>query len=142
MKKTLWILGAVLALSAGVVGTAYAAEGTSPPGPGGPGMVDGEGPLHDLMIQAAADLLGLELADLEARLAAGETVSQIAVDLGMDLRTFRLDWAEARRGVIEQGIADGLVERSQIRRMAGAWARGLGPCAGLGSPSNGAAQGQ
>jgi hypothetical protein len=142
MKKTMWILAVVLALSAGVVGTAYAAEGNPPTGPGGPGILNGEGPLHDLMLQAAAALLGMEPADLEARLAAGETVSQIAVDLGMDLQTFRLEWAQARRGVIEQGIADGLVERSQIRRMVGARARGLGQCAGLGGPSEAAPLGQ
>ena len=74
MKKSLWIAALVLALTTGVVGTAYAEESRLPPGPGWPGQGDGEGPLHDLMIEAAADVLGLETAELEVRLADGDTL--------------------------------------------------------------------
>ena len=142
MQKTLWILGVVLALTAGVAAPAFAAEGDPVLGPGGPGVVDGEGPLHDLLVQAAADLLGLEPGDLEARLAAGETVSQIALELGWDLQEFRLEWRQARLAVIEQAVEDGLIERAQVRWMAAGRARGMGVCAGLGAQGPAASPGQ
>jgi hypothetical protein len=119
MKKSLWIAALVLALTTGVVGTAYAEESSLPPGPGGPGQGDGEGPLHELMIEAAANVLGLETAELEARLADGETLHQIALDLGLDAQEFQSEWAEARRTVIETAVEDGLIERFQVRRMIG-----------------------
>jgi len=117
MKKSLWIAALVLALTAGVVGTAYAEEGSLPPGPDGPGQGGGEGPLHDLMIEAAADVLGLETAELEVRLADGDTLYQIALEMGMSVEEFRLEWSEARRTVIETALEDGLIERFQVRRM-------------------------
>jgi len=137
MKKSLWIVALVLALTTGVVGTAYAEESSLPPGPGGPGQGDGEGPLHDLMIEAAAGVLGLETAELEARLADGETLHQIALDLGLDAQEFRSEWAEARRTVIETAVEDGLIERFQVRRMIGRRAQMRnGECPGLGGFRN------
>jgi len=137
MKKSLWIAALVLALTTGVVGTAYAEESSLPPGPGWPAQGDGEGPLHDLMIEAAADVLGLETAELEARLADGETLHQIAVDLGLEAQEFRSEWAAARRTVIETAVEDGLIERFQVRRMIGRRAQTrLSECPGLGSFRN------
>jgi hypothetical protein len=130
MKKMLWITVLVLALSTGVVGTAFAAENEAPPGPG-----DGQGPLHEQMIEAAAGLLGLTPSDVEARLAEGETVVQIAVDLGLDAQAFRSDWMEARRAVIESAIDDGLILRFQVRRMLGLHGQfGDRGCGGRASP--------
>ena len=137
MKKSLWIAALVLGLTTGVVGTAYAGESSLPPGPGGPGQDDGEGPLHDLMVEAAANVLGLETAELEGRLADGETIYQIAVDLGLDAQEFRSEWAEARRTVIETAVEDGLIERFQVRRMIGRRAQmRAGECPGLGGFRN------
>ena len=137
MKKSLWIAALVLALTTGVVGTAYAEESNLPPGPGGAGQGDGEDPLHDLTIEAAANVLGLETAELEARLADGETLYQIALDLGLDAQEFRSEWAEARRTVIETAVEDGLIERFQVRRMIGRRAQMRGSeCAGLGGFRN------
>ena len=137
MKKSLWIAALVLALTAGVVGTAYAEESSLPPGPGWPVQGDGEGPLHDLMIEAAADVLGLETAELEGRLADGETIYQIAVDLGLDAQEFRSEWAEARRAVIETAVEDGLIERFQVGRMIGRRAQMRNSeCPGLGGFRN------
>jgi hypothetical protein len=137
MKKTVWIAALVLALTTGVVGTAYAGESSLPPGPGWPGQGDGEGPLHDLMIEAAADVLDLEPAELEDRLAGGETLFQIALDQGLSAEDFRLEWAEARRAVVEKAVEDGLIEPFQVRRMLAqrAHMRG-GECPGLGGFRN------
>jgi len=133
MKKSLWIAALVLALTTGVVGTAYAEERSLPPGPGGPG----QGPLHDLMVEAAANVLGLETAELEGRLADGETIYQIALDLGLDAQEFRSEWAEARRTVIETAVEDGLIERFQVHRMIGRRAQMRdSECLGLGGFRN------
>src|SRR3990172_13199929 len=110
MKTLLWIAALVLALTTGVVGTAYAEESSVPPGPGWPGQGDGEGPLHDLMVEAAANVLGLGAAELEGRLADGETIYQIALDLGLDAQEFRSEGAEARRTAVETAVEDGLIE--------------------------------
>jgi len=137
MKKSLWIAALVLALTTGVVGTVYAEESSLPPGPGWPGRGDGEGPLHDLMIEAAADVIGLEAAELEVRLADGETIYQIALDSGLDAHEFRSEWAEARRTVIETAVEDGLIEPSQVRRMLALRAHMRdGDCPGLGGFRN------
>lgn len=120
MKKLLWIAGLTLALAAGVFGTAYAQGNAPPPGPGMGGwhsQGDGEGPLHDLMIEAAAGVLGLEPAELEACRAQGQTLLQIALDEGMTAEAFRAEWTQARRAVMENAVQDGLLERDQVRRM-------------------------
>src|SRR3972149_5428541 len=67
MKKSLWIAALVLALTAGVVGTAYAEESSLPPGPGGPGHGAGEGPLHDPMGRATPPEGGLPAAFVQHR---------------------------------------------------------------------------
>ena len=118
MKKMLWIAGLTLALAGGVVGTAYAHEAQDPPGPGTGGWQQlGEGPLHDLLVQAAAKLLGLDPAEVEARLVSGQTLAQIALDEGWTLEQFRLQWRQARRAVVEKALQDGLLTRDQLRRM-------------------------
>jgi hypothetical protein len=90
------------------------------------------------MIEAAASLLGLTPADVEARLAEGEPGVQIAVDLGLDAQAFRSDWAEARRAVIETAIEDGLILRFQGRRMLGLHGQlGDRGCGGVSSPEAG-----
>jgi hypothetical protein len=132
MKKMLVMAGLVAALAAGVVVPAYAAPADAPPGPGWGGQGAGEGPLHDLMIAAAADLLGLEPADLEARLEAGETMAQIALDLGFALDEFHADWLEARRTVFEQAVEDGLIQPGLRRGINGRGRLGAA-CSGLGA---------
>src|SRR3990170_10055 len=118
MKKSLWIVGVVMALTVGVVVPAFAAGEETPPGPGWR-QGGGEGPLHDLMIEAAAGVLGLEPADLEARLESGETLWQVALDEGLSADEFRLEWAGARRLVLETAVAGGLIAPSQAGRMFG-----------------------
>ena len=136
MKKSLWIVGLVMALAVGVVVPAFAAGEEAPPGPGWR-QGDGEGPLHDLMIEAAAGVLGLEPADLEARLESGETLWQVALDEGLSADEFRLEWTEARRTVFENAVAEGLIERTQVRQMLGQRAQMRhGECSGLGGFGN------
>jgi hypothetical protein len=136
MKKSLWIVGLVMALTVGVVVPAFAAGEETPPGPGWR-QGGGEGPLHDLMIEAAAGVLGLEPADLEARLESGETLWQVALDEGLSADEFRLEWTEARRAVMENAVAEGLIERTQVRQMLGLRAQMRdSECPGLGGFRN------
>ena len=135
MKKSLWIVGLAVALTVGVVVPAFAAGDEAPPCPGWR-QGDGEGPLHDLMIEAAAGVLGLEPADLEARLESGETLWQIAVDQGLSTEEFRLEWSEARRAVIENAAEEGLIGPHQGRMSTQGAQMRDGECQGAGGFRN------
>jgi len=104
MKK-IFVIGAAIGavvIALGAAGLVYAQTQTPPSpnspyggfGPGfgggmhGPGMMGGGfrgqaaagsyGPLHEYMINAFAEALGLDAGDLEERLAAGETLFEVA----------------------------------------------------------------
>jgi hypothetical protein len=93
----------VLVLALGLAGLAFAQTPTPEPdqAPGfGPGMMGGYGrgmwnraagqfgPMHEYMEQAWAKALGLTEEELEQRLEAGETMWQIAEDLGFSQEEF------------------------------------------------------
>ncbi len=53
-------------------------------------------PMHETMQTALAEGLGLTRAELDSRLAAGETPAQIAEDLGLSREDFLAVLTEAR----------------------------------------------
>ncbi|MGD2252795.1 MAG: DUF4230 domain-containing protein [Anaerolineales bacterium] len=136
MKK--WHIGimVVLLVAAGTAGVALAQgnspdhllfEGEDPPADwsgrrmphrrgGGIGQ---EGPLHDLMIGAMAEALGLPATELEERLGDGERLSAIAQDQGLDADAFCQLMQQIRQQVMEEAIAQGLVPQVQADRMWG-----------------------
>lgn len=154
MKK-IWkivALALVAVMTFGAAGAVFAQTQTTPtpPYPGyGPGMMGGrggmmrgdragEGPLHDVMVAAFAEVLGLEPADLEARLENGERMWEIAESLGFTPEEFGDLWLEARAAALEQAVAEGLIsqemadwmtERMQQRQAAG-YGPGSGMCGG------------
>ncbi len=146
-SKPLIALLAVVILSLGLVGFASAQTGTpeAPPYLGyGQGMMggyrgqDGTGILHDYMIDAFANALGLTPEELESRLAAGETLWQIALSEGYSAEEFSQLWIEARTSALEEAVADGvitqeqadwMISRMQARQAAG-YHPGFGPCGG------------
>lgn len=159
MKKSkFWIaLLGVAILALGLVGFASAQTVTPepPPYPGyGPGMMggrggpggimggyraqDGTGILHDYMIAAFADALGLTPEELESRLAAGETLWQIALSEGYSAEEFSQLWIDARTSALEEAVADGVITQEQAdwmiahmqARQAAGYGPGLGPCGG------------
>ena len=77
----------------------------------GPGTMDGV--LHEVYMTAYAEALGIEVEDLEARIAAGETMSEIALSLGFTIEDFRDLRMEIRTSVIEQALADGTLTQEQ-----------------------------
>jgi hypothetical protein len=91
----------------------------------------GYGPIHEYMEKAFAKALGLSEAELEQRLAAGETMWQIAEDLGYSQEQFAGLMVQARTEALDQAVDDGLLTREQadwmIERMEQRQAAGFGP---------------
>lgn len=148
MKKTL-LIALVLAAVAGlaVAGVAYA-QGPQPTTPGagyGSMMSQGqEGPLHEYMLAAMAEVLGIPAADLETRLANGETFYQIALAQGIAADDIPALMQTARSQAIAAALADGVITQAQADWMqAHAFGRsgygqgmgaGQGACSGTGIP--------
>lgn len=154
MKK-IWIGLAVLsivALSFGAASYAYAQSGSNPWGgfhnPGmmgsgygdhseygygmmsrgfGPGMMGAEdGPMHDAMITAFADALGLSPEELEARHDDGETLWQIADALGLSESDIQTLMVTARDAGLAQAVADGQLTQEQADGMLSHMGAGMG----------------
>ncbi len=93
---------AIAVLAIGATGVVYTQTPSQAPGSGaarmggrdprgGSGVGNGvavEGILHDYLIAAYAEALNIPVADLEARLDSGETMSQIAISTGITLDEF------------------------------------------------------
>jgi len=139
MKKTLLfvaVLGvAVLAL--GAVGIAYAhgpnpgtPDGTFPYGyghgmMGGYAMYGEEGPMHEAMVAAVADALGLTPEEIEARHDAGETLWDIAAAQGLSDEEIQDLMLSTHDIALEQAVAEGLLTAEQaewmVARMGSMW---------------------
>jgi hypothetical protein len=158
MKKTLFI-ALVLAAVAGlaVAGVAYA-QGSQPTGglsaPGaeyGPMISqDQEGPLHEYMLAAMAEALGIPATDLETRLANGETFYQIALAEGIAADDIPALMQTARSQALAAALADGTITQEQANWMQahafghGGYGQGMrlgqglgagqGACGGTGVP--------
>lgn len=71
--------------------------------------------VHDALIGAFTDALGLTVDDVNARLADGETMSEIAVSTGMTYDEFVVLLNEIHEQVIDQAAADGVLFQEQAR---------------------------
>lgn len=118
MKKTL-IVVAVVILALGALGAgAVFAQGANPPSyPYGRGDMmggrGGYGSMHDYVEEALADKLGLTEEQVEAELAAGKPMYQIALDNGIaqaDLAAFMTDIHQA---AFDAAVSAGAVTREQ-----------------------------
>ena len=74
---------------------------------------DAEGPMHDAMIAAFAQNLGITVDDLNARLAKGETMAQIAASKGLTSAEFYTLMTDARSQAIDQAVKDGTLTQAQ-----------------------------
>ncbi len=86
-----------------------------------------DGLLHDEMIAVLSDKLGISVDDLNARLADGETLSQIAISEGLTIDEFIALRTEVRSQVISAAVADGTLTQEQADWMS---TRGAGRTAG------------
>jgi hypothetical protein len=163
------VLVAVVAIVLGTVGLVYAQTPTPQPAvPGsgyGQGMMNGQGRggmmnpqgnrggmmnqaaagdqdgvLHDAMIAVYAQKLGISVDDLNARLAKGETMAQIASSKGLTAEQFTALMTDARSQAIAQAVKDGTLTQAQAdwmnQRGAGMAAGGRGGMRGTGQGRN------
>jgi len=80
---------------------------------GGDGVEDGHGPMHEYMIDAYAQALGMEADELEAQIDQGKTMWQIAQDQGLSDDEITDLMVEARTKAFEQMVADGVISQEQ-----------------------------
>ena len=142
LKKFLLVLtGFVLAVAVfGIAGFAYAQTQTPPEaeypclycgtaegyvgrgrgmrdggiGTGMWGTSDGEyAPMHEIMLAAFADVLGLSVEELEARHDAGETMFEIAEAQGITPEEFSALMPGTRSVALDQAVAEGLLTQEQ-----------------------------
>ena len=93
-----------------------------------------DGILHDAMIAVYAEALNLSVDELNAKLAAGETLSEIAFAAGLSVEDFFALKADARAQAIDQAVADGLLTEQQADWLK---TRGAGQMRGIGSRGTG-----
>ena len=127
----------VLALSLSVVGFASAQTPQPPNRPFSPGygmggygrgaMAGGQGMvaqnnanfdvMHNPMYDALAKGLGISRSDLDARVAKGETLAQIASAKGISAADFTKIWTDARKAGIDAAVAKGYFTKEQAAWM-------------------------
>lgn len=155
----------VAALAAAAVSVAFAQTPTPPDStPGyGRGMMNGRGPMmgdgfarggmrgarqgrmgnlepgwmHKTMLESFAEALDLDRATLGDRLAAGETMRDIALAEGLTQDEFFAVMTEARTAALAQAVTDGSITQEQAEAMTARMARMQGRMGGRGLMANG-----
>ena len=123
MKKTMLIVGLVVAALVVLgVGVAFA-QGPAPYAGNGPMMQNGTGVLHTYMVNAFAEKLGLKVEDINARLTAGETMYDIALADGVKAEDFSALMVEVRTIAMNAAVKDGVITQEQADWMS---SRGFG----------------
>ncbi len=120
MKKSFWITLSVLMLVGvfALVGVLVVnAQSVTPPAPGTgtPGLY--RETMQEYMHAALAEQLGISVEDLEARLANGQTVYQIALEKGLSVEEFRTLMLNARNSALENMVKDGVITQEQANWM-------------------------
>jgi hypothetical protein len=75
------------------------------------------GPLHDYMLAAVADELGLTVDELEASLADGTHMYIVAEELGYSFEEWQQIMSDAHQTAVEQALADGVITAEQAEWM-------------------------
>ncbi|MBM3179145.1 MAG: hypothetical protein FJZ86_02195 [Chloroflexi bacterium] len=136
MKKTILIVGLVVfALGVFGVGAAFAQDGTPPFTGHGPMMQNGEtGPLlHTFMTIEFAKQLDLNVNDVNTRLAAGESMYEIAISAGVSAEEFPAVMTEVRANALTAAVKADVVTQEQADWMLShAAGMGSGNCIGTG----------
>ncbi len=89
------------------------------------------GPMHEYMVGAMAEALGMTDEELDAELAAGKTMWQVAEEKGLSTEEFQQLMIDARTSALEKMVADGVLTQEQAdwmqSRMQGSGAAGRLP---------------
>ena len=128
MKKTILIV-ALVVLALGALGVSVAFAQGPVPGGRGPMAQNGGGYLHTYMVTAFAEKLGLKVDDVNTRLAAGETMYDIAIADGVKAEDFAALMVDVRTKALDAAVKDGVVTQEQADWMK---SRGFGR-GGMGS---------
>src|SRR5512138_236435 len=125
MKKTILITTLVLlALGALGVGAVFA-QGSQPP------TQSGYGWMHDYVEQALASKLGLTEEQVEAQLASGKTMYQIALDNGIKQEDLAAFMNDIHKEAFANAVKDGVITQEQadwmLQRMQTMFQNGYGP---------------
>lgn len=143
MKKTILIVAlVVLALGVFGVGAAFAQDGTPPYAGYGPMMQNGAmGPLHTFMTIEFAKQLDLNVNDVNTRLAAGETMYDIALSAGVTSEEFPTVMTEVRSNALDAAVKANVITQEQADWMKtrgfGQGGMGNGNCTGTGPQGQG-----
>jgi hypothetical protein len=130
MKKTILIVGLVVAALAMVgVGAAFA-QGPTPYAGNGPMVQNGTGYLHTYMVAAFAEKLGLKADDVNARLTSGESMYDMAIAAGVKAEDFSALMLDVRSQALSAAVKDGVITQAQADWMS---SRGFGRGYGTGN---------
>jgi hypothetical protein len=105
-------------------------------GRGGMMGQSGSGLLHDYMLAGFAAAFDMDVADLQARIDAGETMYDVALGLGYTQESFTELMVTVRSEAINQALADGVITQEQADWMLSRLAQraeagfGTGTCTG------------
>jgi hypothetical protein len=138
MKKTILIIALVVAALAVLgVGVAIAQDVTPPINGQGP-MRNGEGPLHTFMVVEWSKKLDLNVNDINTRLAAGESMYDIALFTGVTAEEFPAIMTEVRATAVNAAVAANVITQEQADWMLShgqgmRGTHGTGNCTGSGS---------
>ncbi|MEK6753910.1 MAG: hypothetical protein AABZ00_16755 [Chloroflexota bacterium] len=139
MKKTILIVALVLAaLAVAGVGAAFAQD-NNPPVPYGHGsmMQNGAtGPMHTFMTVEFARKLGLNVDDINTRLASGETMYSIALSAGVTADEFPAIMTEVRAVALAEAVKANVITQEQADWML-SHNMGYGDCTGAGTGPQG-----
>lgn len=143
MKKTILIAGLILAALAVIGVGAVFAQDDNPPVPFGSGsMMNGGtmGPLHTFMTVEFAKQLDLNVNDINTRLAAGETMYDIALSAGVTADEFPAVMTEVRTAALAEAVKANVITQEQadwmLSRGYGRGGMGNGNCDGTGPQGN------
>jgi hypothetical protein len=136
MKKTILIVALVVAaLAVFGVGVVFAQD-TNPPYYGGGMMGGGQGVLHTFMVTEFAKKLDLNVNDINTRLAAGETMYDIALSAGVTAEDYPAVMTEVRSNALDAAVAANVITQEQADLMKshgfGQGGMGTGNCTGTG----------
>lgn len=117
----------------GMMGNGYGMMGGRGAGRMGWAGDDQPGPMHDLMIEAWAEKLGLSTDAIDERLDGGETMYDIALSQGLTAEEFQTARQEIHSAVLDQAVAQGLITQEQADWMKSRTGfMGAGGCLGGG----------
>jgi len=106
-------------------------------------MPNGEGPLHIFMVTEFAKQLDLNVNDVNTRLAAGESMYDIALSAGVTAEEFPAVMTEVRAAALDAAVAANVITQEQADWMKtrgsgqGGMMNGDGTCDGTGQQHGG-----